>query len=98
MSLTLNAMGEQFAGLIDVTIVYRPTPVLEPCQRRTAWPRGALDLLPIPADLVHGDYQGDTGLRARFQDWIHSLWTRKETQLEHLRSKDLEPATDPAMT
>src|SRR5690606_16970766 len=25
MSFTLNAMGEQFAGIIDVTIAYRPT-------------------------------------------------------------------------
>lgn len=94
MSFTLNAMGEQFAGVIDVTIAYRPT------AKSYLWSFASgeqdqlsvhIDVLPIPADLMHGDYENDAEFRARFQAWINTLWTRKDARLD--RMLDARPAT-----
>lgn len=85
MSFTLNAMGEQFAGIIDVTIAYRPT------EKPLLWSFVSgeqdqlsvhLDVLPIPPELMHGDYEHDAEFRAHFQAWINTLWTRKDARLE----------------
>ena len=87
MSFTLNAMGEQFGGIIDVTIAYRPSnkPYL------WGWVSGEqdqlavhVDLLPIPAELMHGDYENDAEFRARFQNWVNTIWTRKDDRLERM--------------
>jgi 1-acyl-sn-glycerol-3-phosphate acyltransferase len=93
MSFTLNAMGEQFAGIIDVTIAYRPTgkPLLWSFNsgeqdRLTVH----VDVLPIPADLMHGDYEHDAEFRARFQAWVNTLWQRKDARLE--RQLNARPA------
>jgi hypothetical protein len=37
--------------------------------------------LPIPAELAQGDYQGDPGYRARFQDWINAIWLAKDARI-----------------
>lgn len=96
MSFTLNAMGEQFAGIIDVTIAYRPT------RRAPLWSYVSggqdqlavhVDLLPIPEDLMRGDYENDAEFRARFQSWINTLWARKDARLE--RMLDSRPAQAP---
>lgn len=87
MSFTLNAMGEQFAGVIDVTIAYRPT------QKKLLWSFTSgeqnqlcvhIDVLPIPAELMCGDYEHDREFRKRFQDWINTIWMRKDARLERM--------------
>ena len=96
LSFTFNTMGEQFGGIIDVTIAYRPT------QRPLAWSWLCgdqdqmdlhVDLLPIPADMLHGDYEGDPEFRVRFQSWVNGIWTRKDARLERmLNSQPLSTA------
>ncbi|HUP91856.1 MAG TPA: acyltransferase [Solimonas sp.] len=87
LSFALNAMGEQFAGIIDVTVAYQPTdkPVL------WAWLCGEqdnlavhIDVLPVPQELVHGDYEQDPEFRARFQAWVNGIWARKDARLERM--------------
>lgn len=89
VSFALNAMGEQFAGLIDVTIAYRPT------DKNLLWSflcgeqsqlAVHVDVLPIPQDLIAGDYQGDPEFRARFQIWLNELWMRKDARLDRMIS------------
>ncbi len=89
MSFTLNAMGEQFAGVIDVTIAYQPT------TKNLLWSFASgeqdqmsihAELLPIPADLMHGDYEADAEYRQRFQTWINGIWTRKDARLTHMQT------------
>ena len=96
LSFMLNAMGEQFGGLIDVTVAYRPT------TRNKAWSwlcgeQGQLaihvDTLPIPPELVHGDYAADAEFRARFQTWVNELWSRKDAQLERMLAQAGAAAT-----
>lgn len=87
LSYTLAAMGEQFAGLIDVTIAYRPTrlPLLWSflCGEQTDV---HLDLRvrPLPMDLMRGDYTGDKDFRRRFQGWVSDLWSDKDARLDRI--------------
>ena len=87
VAYTLGAMGEQFAGVIDVTIAYRPT------RQALLWSFGSgqqhalavhIDLLPVPEDLLQGDYENDSDYRERFQSWINGLWARKDARLERM--------------
>jgi len=99
VSFALNAMGEQFAGLIDVTIAYRPTgrnllwSFLCGEQSRLAM---QVDVRPIPQELVSGDYQGDPEFRTRFQNWLNDLWIQKDALLDrpstNERAKNRSPA------
>src|SRR3546814_10876968 len=49
-----------------------------------------MDVLPIPPELMHGDYKHDAEFRARFQAWINTLWARKDERLE--RQTNARPA------
>jgi len=86
LALALNAMGDKFQAILDVTIVY---------------PGGAPDFwnflcgklrhvivrvrsLPIPQKLAQADYAGDPAVREAYQKWVHQLWLEKDTQIEAL--------------
>ncbi len=86
LALALNAMGEKFNSLIDVTIVY-------PAGVPTFWqflcgrvPRVAVRVreLPIPAEFCSADYAQDPAFRMAFQKWLGSLWQEKDGQIEAL--------------
>jgi 1-acyl-sn-glycerol-3-phosphate acyltransferase len=87
LAFTLDAMGEQFAGIVDVTIAYRPSrhPVLWSFligeQTELAI---HIEVLPVPAELMGGDYAGDRAFRERFQNWLNGLWRRKDARLDRL--------------
>ncbi len=87
LSFTLNAMGEQFDGIIDVTLAYQPATK----DRVWSWLCGEqsqmaihVDTLPIPPDMIRGDYEGDEEFRARFQTWVNGIWSRKDARLERM--------------
>lgn len=95
LSYTLNAMGEQFEGLIDVTLAYCPT------SRSILWSwlcgeqnhvRLHARVLPLPQDLLSGDYAGDAAFRARFQAWVNTLWAEKDAALAGFRLAGRPPA------
>jgi len=90
LSYTLNAMGEQFAGLINVTVIYQPT------QRTLLWSwlcgeqnhvQVRAKVEPLPSTLFAGDYAQDEPFRARFQSWVNTLWATKDAELARLRPK-----------
>jgi 1-acyl-sn-glycerol-3-phosphate acyltransferase len=90
LSFTLNAMGEQFAGIVDVTLCYAPSryrplvSFLAGEQRRL---KARVRVLPVPPELMHGDYQDDPEFRERFQAWVNELWEHKDRQLTQLKSE-----------
>lgn len=100
LSFTLNAMGEQFGGIIDVTLAYQPTTK----DLVWSWLSGEqsqmaihVDTLPIPPDMLRGDYEGDEEFRARFQTWVNGIWSRKDARLERmLNGADRAEATQRA--
>lgn len=86
LAFTLQAMGEQFAGLVDVTLCYP-----RPGRGSLFWDwlcgevRGTtaeVALLPLPSDLLQGDYDRDAAFRAHIQNWVNTLWARKDARLD----------------
>jgi hypothetical protein len=101
LSYMLNAMGEQFAGVIDVTIAYRPSKhpyVWSFLTGEQSQLSIVIDVLPVPQELCAGDYAGDTAYRERFQGWINTLWQRKDARLEHMIGRRPAAAARPRLT
>ncbi|MBI3171099.1 MAG: acyltransferase [Hydrocarboniphaga effusa] len=87
LSFALNAMGDQFAGVLNVTIAYQsskyPIALSFLAGEQTRLTVHA-EVQPLPQDLLAGDYQNDPAFRARFQAWVNGLWTRKDAKLDKL--------------
>ena len=86
MALALNAMGDKFRAILDVTIVYPdgvPTfgEFLSGKLRRVVV---RVRRLPIPEVLLHGDYGQDAAFREAFSAWVQQLWRDKDAQISAL--------------
>ncbi|HEY1059736.1 MAG TPA: acetyltransferase [Limnobacter sp.] len=88
LSAALNAMGEQFAGLVNVTIAYQPV------QGNLTWSwlcgqqagmHIEIEILDIPADMVAGDFGGDPAFKTAFKQWVNGLWADKDALLARLK-------------
>ncbi|WP_374349380.1 acyltransferase [Chitinimonas sp.] len=88
IALAMNAMGEQFQSLLDITIHY-------PQGVPSFWgflcgklPEVVvlIDEVPIPRELTQGDYSGDPVFRAKVQDWVQALWQKKDATLAALHA------------
>lgn len=86
LAMALNALGDRFDSLLDVTIVY-------PDGAPTFWQflRGDVRRIvvraegrPIPAEVAVGDYAGDPGYRKQVQRWLLDVWRRKDEQIDAL--------------
>jgi 1-acyl-sn-glycerol-3-phosphate acyltransferase len=86
MALALNAMGDKFQAILDVTIVYpdgAPTFdhfLMGDLHRVVVRVR----VLPIPRHLLRGDYAQDAAFRADFAQWVQQLWHEKDLQIAAL--------------
>jgi 1-acyl-sn-glycerol-3-phosphate acyltransferase len=86
IALALNAMGDKFRAILDVTIVY-------PDGAPTFWHFLCgkvkrivvrVQTVPVPKDLAAGDYAGDPAIRDAFQKWVQQLWLAKDAQIATL--------------
>jgi 1-acyl-sn-glycerol-3-phosphate acyltransferase len=91
LAFTLSAMGEQFAGLVDVTLVYQPTVDDRSklwsflCgEQRDAIVQVVVDRL--PTDVLNGDYASDPAFRGYFHRWIGARWAAKDALIDQLRA------------
>ncbi|OYQ41335.1 acyltransferase [Rhodoferax sp. TH121] len=94
LALALQAMGDKFQSILDVTIYY-------PEGVPTFW--GFLcgkvhrvvvrvHAIPVPPRLVGGDYGQDPKFRADFSAWVAELWRAKDSQLAALHQADVAPS------
>jgi len=86
MALALDAMGDKFRAILDVTIVYPdgvPTfgQFLSGKMRRVIV---RVRRLPIPEHLLHGSYAQDPAFREAFSAWVQQLWRDKHAQISTL--------------
>ena len=86
MALALNAMGDKFQAILDVTIVYPDgAPVFWEflCGRMH---RVIVRVRPlqVPQELARGDYAGDPAVREAYQVWVQQMWLEKDNQIEAL--------------
>src|SRR5690606_16322578 len=86
VAFVLDAMGQGLHALLDVTIVYpKGIPsMLDLMANRVPQVKVLVRQWPIPAELAGGDYQGDRGFRARFQQWMNGLWQQKDEDIAML--------------
>ena len=86
IALALNAMGDRFQAILDVTIVYPDgTPnfwefLCGKLQRVIV----RVQTLPVPEHLMKSDYAGDAAVREAFQQWVQQLWQDKDAQISRL--------------
>lgn len=83
IALVLDAMGDMLEAIVDVSIVYphgRPT-VVDLMAGRVREVRVHVRTLPIPAELLGGDYENDAGYRERFTAWLNALWSTKDARI-----------------
>jgi 1-acyl-sn-glycerol-3-phosphate acyltransferase len=86
IALALNAMGDRFQAILDVTIVYpdgAPNFWEFLCGRlRRVIVR--VQILPVPAHLMKSDYANDAATREAFAVWVRQLWQDKDAQISVL--------------
>ncbi len=88
MAFTLAAMGDQLAGILDVTIFYGPgdsNPLWDFLAGRQHNIVVEAKLRPIDPEWISGDYHGNPEFRHRFQNWVSAIWAEKDERLEELR-------------
>ena len=94
LAFTLGAMGEQFAGIIDVTIAYKPTGGTSLVWSWLCGQQQTLvveaEIKAIPEAVINGDHDGDPAYRAAFQAWLNDLWARKDARLPQLKAQAVD--------
>lgn len=89
MNFTLNALGNKFSHILDVSIVYHTEN-----QEHIMWeylsgrvPKITIKVnrLELTPDLL-GDYDSDPEYRAHFQNYLNELWKHKDLEISKLKS------------
>jgi 1-acyl-sn-glycerol-3-phosphate acyltransferase len=89
VSLALEAMGEKFGAVLDVTIVYpQGTPDFwQFLQGRVPQVVVHVRTLPVPR-LPEGESpDAEQARRALCQNWVNTLWANKDRVIEHIREE-----------
>lgn len=86
IAFVLQAMGPLLQALVDVSIAYPhgPPTLYHLLAGRLREVRVHIRSLPIPPQLLHGDYESDAAFRAEFQAWTQSLWQDKDVRMQQL--------------
>jgi 1-acyl-sn-glycerol-3-phosphate acyltransferase len=86
LALALNALGDKFHSLLDMTIVYPdgiPTFWEFMCGKvRRIIVR--MRTIEVPQELMQGDYEGDPAFREAMHRWVQQLWLEKDRQIQAL--------------
>ncbi len=89
IAMALNAMGDKFQAILDVTIVYPdgPPTFWHFLQGKVRHIVVRVRSLPVPRQLAQGDYAGDPAVREAFAQWVQQLWLEKDAQIALLLSQ-----------
>ena len=86
VALAMNAMGNKFQAVLDVTIVY-PDGIPHFWTFLCGGMRRVIVRVqsrPIPAHLLQGDYGSDPAVREAFATWAQQMWNEKDAQISAL--------------
>ncbi len=101
LAFALEAMGDQFHSLLDVTIYYPHPPVSIwglMCGRMSEVTVHVREV-EIPAEFRGGNYLGNSDYREKIHNWVQDLWERKDRLLSEMsaasggRDVVIEPGT-----
>lgn len=88
MAFVIDAMGDQLAGMIDVTLYY-------PDGRPTFWDLASgrisrivmhIERVDIPTEFIGRNYEQDQEYRVGFQRWMNARWEAKDALLAQMRA------------
>jgi 1-acyl-sn-glycerol-3-phosphate acyltransferase len=85
LASAINAMGEQFDAILDVTIIYPDGPVELGGLLSGQLGRVIVDVKqrPIPSAWLGADYSNDPAFRSAFQGWVQQIWAEKDELITH---------------
>ncbi|WP_342617465.1 acyltransferase [Rhodoferax sp. GW822-FHT02A01] len=86
VALAMNAMGNKFQAVLDVTIVY-PDGIPHFWTFLCGGMRRVIVRVqsrPIPSHLLQGDYGSDPAVREAFATWAQQMWSEKDAQISAL--------------
>jgi 1-acyl-sn-glycerol-3-phosphate acyltransferase len=83
VAFVLSAMGGMLHSVLDVTIAYsEASPTLwDLCCGRLGPVRMHVERRPVESWTSEGDYAAESKFRARFKDWLATLWREKDERL-----------------
>ena len=84
IAFVLDAMGNMLDAIVDVTVTYpngRPG-MVDLLSGRVRVVKVHVDAIPIPEDLLGGDYENDKDFRIRFQAWLNGRWVLKNAIMD----------------
>ena len=87
LAFVLEAMPDRLRTLLDVTLVYPdgPSSFGDLLMGRIRRVIVRIRALPIPPELLGGDYRNDPAFRTAIQNWIGQLWVEKDALIGELR-------------
>lgn len=91
-SFTLQAMGNQFQEILDITLVYpdrqsNRSIVLDLLAGRLKKIYVYIDRIPVTDDL-RGDYFNDPEFRDHFQNWLNQRWQLKDERIQEVLERE----------
>jgi 1-acyl-sn-glycerol-3-phosphate acyltransferase len=86
LASAINAMGEQFNAILDVTIIYPDGPTELGGLLSGQLGRVIVDVKqrPIPPEWLGADYNADPAFRSAFQGWVQQIWAEKDELIAHV--------------
>ena len=94
VTLALDAMGEKFGAVLDITIVYpqgRPT-FTQFLMGRVSRVVVQVRTLPVPQAAPAPGQSHEQALRETVQQWVNRLWADKDTQIARLLAANQRPS------
>lgn len=92
-SFTLQAMGQQFQEVLDITLIYperntKNSIVMDLLAGRLKKIYVHIDRIPVSPDL-RGDYFHDPVFREHFQNWLNTRWRLKDQRIQKVLERDI---------
>lgn len=86
IAMALDAMGEKFQSVLDVTIVYPdgPPDFWNFISGKMSAVVVRVQTLPVPLHLARNDYNSDPKVREAFSIWVKQLWQDKDEQIAEI--------------
>lgn len=95
-AFALAAMDGRISNILDVTIIYPEAPFdfWDYLCGRLSRIAVRVKKLPVPVDILAGDYANDPEFQSRFQSWVSDLWQEKDELIESLRKGENTPFSE----
>lgn len=89
IAFTLAALGEQFDKILNITLMYPDNDghiMKDMLKGKLKTVIIHIEQINVNEDII-GDYYEDDGFKVRFQDWLNTVWTRKDELLLSFKNK-----------